>query len=255
MLLSVTCIGCRQGAKALDEREESREAKALMQGVWIEEESDELFFKMQGDSVYYPDTMSVPSYFRVIDDSLYIGSATGYRIEKQTEYVLWFRNHNGEVVKLKKAVPDSGEEEEFVEKKTPIQPVTQVVKRDTVVFLDGQRYHCYIAINPTRYKVVYNTYNEDGMQVEHVYYDNIIHVSVFKDSHSLFSRDLRKQVYQQHVPDGFLQQAILNDMVFECADQEGFHFSASLCQPDAASCYRVDNIITTDGTLTTKLIE
>ena len=255
VLLLIATVSCKQSGKPLDERKESREAKVLMQGLWVDEESEEVFFKMEGDSVYYPDSLILPSRFRIIDDSLYIGTSGSYYIVKQTEHVLWFKNHNGEIVKLKKSDEKGDEEETYT---APIRPIVQlknVLKKDTVVFLDGQRYHCYIAINPTRYKVIRTSYNEDGLQVDQVYYDNIIHVSVFQSNRQLFSHDLRKQFYQKSVPDDFLQQAILNDMSFDHVDEQGFHFNATLCMPDAASCYMVDNIVSTDGLLSTKLIE
>lgn len=254
LLVTGQFLSCKKGKVSFYDRPESLTAKELLQGVWIDEESEEVFFQMKGDSVYYPDSVSQTAYFKVVDDTLYIGKSAGYHIEKQTEHLLWFTNHSGEVVKLGKADEDSAEEV-YDTKKTQILQLTEVLKRDSVVFLDGQRYHWYIAINPTRYKVVKSTYNEDGIQVDQVYYDNIIHVSIFQGSNQLFSQDLRKAIYAPRVPKDFLDQAILNDMEFDHADKDGFHFNATLCQPDAASCYVVENVITTDGLLSTKLLE
>ena len=238
LLITGQFYSCRNGKGSAYDRPESLTAKELLQGVWIDEESEEVFFQMKGDSVYYPDTVSQAAYFKVVDDTLYIGKSAGYHIEKQTEHLLWFKNHNGEIVKLGKADEESTEDV-YENSKPQIQQLSEVLKRDSVVFLNGQRYHWYIAINPTRYKVVRSTYNEDGMQVDQVYYDNIVHVSIFQGSNQLFSKDLRKTVYTSRVPKDFLSQAILNDMVFDHADQDGFHFHATLCQPDAASCYVV----------------
>jgi hypothetical protein len=121
--------------------------------------------------------------------------------------------------------------------------------------LDGQRYHCYIAINPTRYKVVYQTVNEDGLSVEEIFYDNIVNVSIFKGADQVFKRDMHKQDYAEQVKGDFLEKAILNDMTFKKTDAEGFHFMASLCQPNGASCYLVDNIISEKGEIHFKLAE
>ncbi len=255
VLLTVLLAGCHGGKEKFSDRPESVTAKELMQGVWVDEETEEVFFRMKGDSVYFPDTMSQTAYFKVVEDSLYIGKGASYHIEKQTEHLLWFKNQNGETVKLEKT--DEEEiEKAFVEAPKPkIQALTEVLKRDSVVFVNGQRYHWYIAINPTKYKIHKTTYNEEGMQVDHVYYDNIVHVSVFQGSEQVFSSDLRKDIYQNRVPKGFLEQAILNNMEFDHADDEGFHFHATLCQPDAASCYVVETIVTTAGTMSTKLLE
>ncbi len=239
-------------------REESREAKALLQGMWMDGETEDLLFTMKGDTVYYADSTSMPAYFKVVGDTLYIGKNSSYYIEKQTDHLLWFKNQNGELMKLVKTdgeVLADVQKEEKIQPHTTIQTLTEVLKRDTVVFKDGQRYHCYIAINPTHYKVIYQTVNEDGLSVDEVYYDNIINVSIFNGSTQVFKRDLHKQDYAKLVQADFLEKAILNDVNFKQTDAEGFHFTASLCQPNGASCYLVDNIISEQGDINLKLVE
>ena len=231
---------------------ESKEAKQLLQGVWVDEGTDEVLFKLQGDSVYYPDSTSMPAYFMVAADTLYIGNTSRFHIEKHAEHVLWIQNEEGELIKLHKD-DDPDDDEEFLEHQ--VQTLTEVVKRDTVVFYNSERYRLYFAINPTKYKVTLNTVNEDGMEVENVYYDNIIHLSIFKGSTELFSRDFRKPQYEKKVPAQFLTQSILNDMEYEKTDAQGFHVNASLCTPGNASCYRVEHVISFDGKLTTNQVE
>lgn len=245
-------VGCVQ--KTADQLPESQEAKQLLQGIWSDEETENLVFQMRGDSVYYPDSTSMPAYFRVYDDTLYIGSSARYHIEKHTEHLLWFKGGDGELVKL---VKDDGEEEQetFEKNKTQILSLTDVLKKDTVVRYNGNRYHLYVAINPTKYKVVRHTLNEDGLDVENVYYDNIIHLSIFQGAHQLFSRDFRKQQYQQHVPAQFFDQAVLNNMEYSSADEKGLHFNVSLCTPGDASCYLIEHVVSLDGQLSTELIE
>ena len=144
---------------------------------------------------------------------------------------------------------------EFVHDKPAVMTYTQQVKRDSVVMYNGERYHWYVAINPTRYKVVLRTYNDDGMEVENVYYDNIMHISVFNGARQLYSSDFRKQQYEKKVPSQFLTKSILNDMEYEKTDAQGFHVNASLCTPGNASCYRVEHVISFDGKQTTNLLE
>ena len=244
---------CGEGKQA-EQREESLQAKRMMQGVWMDAETESIVFKMQGDSVYYPDSTSMPAYFKIIDDTLYVGATARYGIEKHTEHLLWFRNPGGELVKLVRD-DDSGSEEVFEHNKPQILTLTEVLKRDTVVFWNAGRYHLYIAVNPTRYKVTRHTLNADGLDVENVYFDNIIHLSIYKGNVSLFSRDFRKQHYQQRVPEPFLQQAVLNDMQFVKVDAAGFHVSVSLCTPGDASCYLIEHVIDYNGRMTTKLQE
>ena len=165
---------CSGQQKPASERSESREAKRLMQGVWLDD-SESAVFQAKGDTVYYADSTSMPAYFRVVDDTLYIGKEGRYHIEKQTEHLLWFKSETGELTKLSKS-DDEVLKEVFAQTKPQVLTLTQVLKRDTVVYYNGQRYHLYVAINPTKYKVSRHVLNEDGLDVENVYYDNIIHL-------------------------------------------------------------------------------
>ena len=245
-------IGC--GQKTANQLPESKEAKQLLQGVWSDVDTENLVFQMRGDSVYYPDSTSMPAYFRVYDDTLYIGSSARYHIEKHTEHLLWFESGDGELIKL---VKGDGQEDKdaFEVHKAQILSLTDVLKKDTVVYYNGNRYHLYVAINPTKYKVVRHTLNEDGLEVENVYYDNIIHLSVFQGDQQLFSRDFRKQQYQQRVPAQFFDQAVLNNMEYSSADEKGLHFNVSLCTPGDASCYLIEHVVSLDGQLSTELLE
>lgn len=253
VLLALTACGSKD-VKTPVEKSESRQAKALLQGVWIDEETEDVMFRAEGDSIFYPDSMSQPAHFMIYGDTLLLGT-TSYRIEKQSENVFWFRNQSGETVKLvKNDNPDV--DSIFVRDETPnVMTYTEVVKRDSVVMYGGQRYHWYIAINPTRYKVPVKSYNADGIEVVNVYYDNIMHISVFRGAEKLFSTDVRKQLYEGKIPADFLGQAVLSNMEFNKVDAQGFHFDATVCRPDGASCYRVENIVTLDGRMNTKLIE
>ena len=147
-------------------------------------------------------------------------------------------------------------EEEFVSD-TPYQilTVTEQIKKDSVVMHNGERYHWYVAINPTKYKVEKRSFNEDGLEVTNVYYDNIMHISVFHGARQIFSSDFRKQMYSKLVPASFLAQAILGNMEFSHIDASGLHFSATLCVPDGASCYMVDTKVAYTGQMTMSLLE
>ena len=244
-------FGCAGGSQP--ERQENREAKQQMQGVWMDAESETVVFQMKGDTVYYADSTSMPAYFKVVDDTLYLGS-TAYHIERHTEHLLWFRSTDGETSKFTKS-DDEELGKVFEQTKPQILTLTGVLKRDTVVYYNGDRYHVYIAINPTRYKVSRHTVNDDGLDVENVYYDNIINFSIYKGASQLFSRDFRKTLYEKKVPDPILKQSILNNMEYDKTDAEGFHLRASVCIPDDASCYMVGHTISYDGRLTTQLLE
>ncbi len=248
--------GCSQQQKgnAGVSNEESREAKAMMQGVWLDAETEEVSFRVKGDSIYYADSTSMPAFFKIIADSLVLGSGTRYAIEKQTEHLFWFKNQNGDLVKLQKSDDDS-DASAFIHDTPKIMTYTHQVKSDSVVLYNGNRYHWYIAINPTKFKVVKRSYNDDGVEVENVYYDNIMHISVYDGATKLFSSDFRKQQYAKFVPANFLEEAVLANMEYNKIDAAGLHFNATLCIPDGASCYLVECLISYKGQLSMKLME
>lgn len=253
VLLLASCRQQGDASSALAEEEESMEAKAMLQGIWIENETQEVAFRAEGDTIYYPDSASQPAYFRIVGDSLCLG-ANRYPIAKQGQYVFWFRNQAGDLRKFIKSETDD-DTIAFTHRQPEILTATEVIKIDSVVFFGGDRYHWYIAVNPTKYKVVKTNYSNEGVRVENVYYDNIIHVSLYKGAACLFSRDLTKQMYAADVPQEFLEQAILGNMHYDRIDARGVHFNATLCIPDGASCYMVETLIGFDGKMTMKLLE
>ncbi len=252
--ISLLLASCSGKEKPFLERPENREAKQMLQGVWLDESTESAVIQVKGDTVFYADSTSMPAYFKVVEDSLYIGSTGRYRIEKHTEHLLWITDQDGDVAKYIKSSDDSMEEV-FEQTKPQVLMLTEVLKRDTVVFYNGNRYHLYVAINPTKYKVSRHTVNADGLDVENVYYDNIINLSIYNGNERIFSRDFRKNIYNKKVPSQVLSQAILNDMTFEKADAKGLHFRASVCVPGDAACYMVGHTVTYDGQLTTQLLE
>jgi len=252
IMLAAALVGCN--SRSSSSPAESKEAKQMLQGVWVDAETGDVSFQVKGDTIFYSDTTSMPAYFKIIGDSLVLGSGTSYAVVKQSPNLFWFTNQNGDMVKLQKS-DDPAVGLEFVRDKPQVLTYTQQVKKDSVVMFNGERYHWYVAINPTKYKVVSRTYNDDGLEVENVYYDNIMHISVFHGSRQLFSSDIRKQDYKKLIPANFLEEAILSAMDFTHIDAEGLHFNATVCRPDGASCYMVDTQIAFTGQQTMKLLE
>ena len=230
LIFAAALVGCNRQSSSSPT--ESKEAKQMMQGVWVDEESGDVSFQVKGDTIFYSDTTSMPSYFMIIGDSLVLGSGTSYGIIKQSPNVFWFTNQNGDVVKLQKSV-DPVDSLGFERGKPQILTYTQQVKKDSVVV----------------------SYNDDGLEVENIYYDNIMHISVFHGAHQIFSSDFKKQQYGKLVPAGFLDEAVLGAMDFNHIDADGLHFDATLCRPDGASCYMVDTQIAFTGKQTMKLME
>lgn len=232
---------------------ESKEGKRLLQGIWLESTTEEVSFRAEGDTIYYADGVSQPTRFRIIGDSLELGSQR-YPILKQSEYQFWFQNQGGDIVKLRKS-ESADDTLAFVHRQPEILSLTEVLKTDSVIMYGGERYHWYIAINPTKYRVKKTSYNADGVAVDNIYFDNIIHISLFQGKRQLFSRDFNKRMYDADVPEDFLEQAVLGNMQFDHIDASGFHFNATICIPDGASCYLVETLIDFNGRMTMKLLE
>jgi len=256
LIAVVLLAGCssQQNGSSTTQEDESLEAKQMLEGIWVDSESGEVSLRIHGDSIFYADSTSMPAYFRIVGDSLVLGTGTRYGIEKQTQHLFWFRNHNGDLIKLEKS-DNPADVDEFVHDTPKIMTYTHQVKTDSVVSYDGERYHWYIAINPTRFKVVKRAYNDDGVEVENVYYDNIMHISVYKGAQKLFSSDFRKQQFGAQVPADFLIDAVLGNMEYSHIDAQGLHFNATLCVPDGVSCYLVETLISYKGQMTMKLVE
>lgn len=251
-LLLSCLIGCKQKTgQELQERQENTEFKRMLQGIWLDE-SENLAFQAKGDTILYPDSTSMSVAFKVYDDSIAIGG-TKYGIVKLSPHFFCMKNQNGDVVKYTKT-DDSEYNRYFEQRKVDIAVYSGVVKTDTVFMWQGERYHSYIAVNPTKYKVICNVLNDDGVEVGNVYYDNIIHLSVYHGERQIFSRDFRKHEYAKFVPKDILDKSILNKMEFSHGDADGLHFYTSICMPGAVSCYMLDTRITYEGELLMELL-
>lgn len=244
----LSLLGCGSHGDKHEKTEEDLTAKKYLQGIWLDDDDDDVAFRVKGDTVYFPDSTSAPAYFRIERDSFVLvgGNTVKYHIVKQTPHLFIFVNQNGEKVRLSKT-SDTSYLDLFAPKTVLHVNQNKVVKRDTVYYHDDKKYHCYVQINPTTYKVAKAAYNDDGVEVDNIYYDNIINLSVYNGASKLFSSDIRKEAYSKEVPGQFLKQAVLSDMTFMNADNEGLHFFAVLAIPETSISYMVETIVTYNG--------
>ena len=255
VLILVALCSCGGGREEVRERVENREAKITLQGVWMDAETEEVAFYISGDTIVYADNTAQPTLFRIIDDTLFVGTDnTSYPIIRLTRNIFKFYNQNAEEVSLVHT-DDPQKEKSFSGNDYAVQTVIEQVKSDTVVNYAGVRYHLYTAINPTTYKVVVPTYTAEGMRVDNVFYDNIINISVFQGRDRLFKQDFRKSQFDGIVPNPFLSQAILCAMDYTKTDARGFHFACRICIPNDAGCYLLDAVISFDGKVDLEVLE
>lgn len=248
LLLSLSaCIENKRSALK-DEIAEDKQAKEWLQGIWINAEDESIAFKAQGDSIIYPDTMSMSVTFKIIEDTLLLqgNELVKYPIVKQTQHLFWFKNSNGDVVKLVRS-EDPNDSYAFNEKKTVTLNQNKLIKKDTVVVYNNERYHAYVQINPTTYKVVKTGYNDEGVEVGTVYYDNIINLTLYHGASRLYGRDFRKSDFKRILPNEFLIQGILTDIHPIGMKSDGFHFGAVVVIPDSPSSYHINLVISNTG--------
>lgn len=83
----------------------------------------------------------------------------------------------------------------FVGQEMIIPTYTEVTKRDSIVNYNGSRYRAYVYINPSKMRVIKTIYTEDGISMDNVYYDNVMHICVYEGKKSLFA-DITKQMFE-----------------------------------------------------------
>lgn len=236
--------GCKDTAqKVVNDIPENKEAKKLLQGIWINEDESDVAFQVKGDTIYYPDSTSVPVYFKVLEDTLVLFGANEvkYPIEKQTANLFIFRTPAGDKVRLVLS-KDVSLKTMFDHQAHTTTMLNQgkLLKRDSVVVFDNNKYHYYVQVNPTTYKVYKSMYNDDGVLVDNVYYDNIVHLGIYKGTEKLYSHDFYKSDFSSKIEKSVLTKGILNDIVYSGISAEGLMFRAIIGVPDSPSSYYVD---------------
>ena len=236
---------------------EDKAAKEMLQGIWNDDDTDEPLYWIKGDSIFYADTTNVPAYFKVVGDTLVMrgNEEVHYKIDKRTENIFWFHSLSDDIIKLHRSEDPSDSLAFQHSAKPKIITYTNVVKRDSVVTWGNARYHCYVAVNPTTKKVTLTTYNDDGVAVDNVYYDNIINICVYNGANRLYSKDFSKEDFRGMIADRFLKQAILTNMEIDGCDAGGCRFNATVCNPDGASCYMIRIKVSFKGEMSKELIE
>ena len=249
LCLLLVLVSCKK-PQTVAERVKDASAKEMLQGIWLDDNTDMPFFKVVGDSVIFPDEENQTVTFFVMDDSLYVEGADtiAYPILLQTPNRFSFKQMDDEVVSLYR----SEEEDDafyFSETPTSVPVVSEVLEKDSVVMYDGKRFRGYVFVNPSRMKVVRSSMDSSGMMVDNVYYDNIIHICVYTGAQLLYGKDITKKMFEGFVPDDFLEGSILADMNFMGVDGAGYHYQALIGQPDTSVGYLFNLTISSDKQL------
>lgn len=249
LFLCMVLAACGEKAKNnAAEPTEDAKAKQMLQGIWVNDDDGSVAFLAKGDSIFYPDSTSQAVTFMIVGDSLILNGrhADKYKIVRQAEHLFEFKNRNGDIVKLQKST-DEANSVLFNHRPAVALNQNQLIKRDTIVNIGAERYHCYMQVNPTTYKVVKPTYNNEGVEVDNVYHDNIVHISVYNGERRVYSKDFSKTDFKGHVKEEFLRQSILSDIILRKVENDAVVFQAQICMPDSPVSCQVDIAISTNG--------
>lgn len=257
VLVVVLVSSCSSTKNGENSDREDLTAKELLQGVWLDDETDMPLMCISGDTIYYADPQNAPVYFKVLRDTIYLrgNTLTAYKIDRQTEYSFWFHSLSDDIVKLYKS--DNPEDTlAFSTQEVEVIPSTsEVIKKDSVVMYKGTRYRGYVYINPSKMKVIKTVYSDEGIGVDNVYYDNVIHICVYEGKKLLYGKDVTKKVFATIFPEEVLNQTILSDMNFINVDGKGYHYEAMLRIPESSVYHLVSLTIGTDKQLHIKMVE
>ena len=253
------CISLMSSCSGQPQKKEEMEkedliAKEWLQGTWIDDMTETPLFTAKGDTIYYIDEPAVPVAFKIIEDTLktYGRKVSNYHIKKQGKSFIWIQSFMGDILQLSKA--ENSQDSLWIPRQTPKEKTDNVISKDNVVHYNNQRFRGYVYINPTNIKVHQPEITEEGLEIENIYYDNIIHICVYEGKNKLFGRDMKKQDFESLIPAEYYQRAILSDMEFGGVNAKGYQYQATLCIPNSASCYLVNISITKDGDITYELV-
>ena len=254
------CISLMSSCSGQPQKKEEMEkedliAKEWLQGTWIDDMTETSLFTAKGDTIYYIDEPAVPVAFKIIEDTLktYGRKVSNYHIKKQGKSFIWIQSFMGDILQLSKA--ENSQDSLWIPRQTPKEKTDNVISKDNVVHYNNQRFRGYVYINPTNIKVHQPEITEEGLEIENIYYDNIIHICVYEGKNKLFGRDMKKQDFESLIPAEYYQRAILSDMEFGGVNAKGYQYQATLCIPNSASCYLINISITKDGDITYELVQ
>lgn len=196
IMLAVALSSCGTPQQKASALEENKEAKSLLEGIWLDDNTETALLRVKGDTLFYADAATAPVAFKIIGDSLitYGARTNGYKIEKQEEHIFWFHSAVGDVIRLHKSDTENDSLAFIHTREIPVY--NEVIKKDSVVTYDNVRYRGYVYINPSKIKVMRPGVSEEGLGVDNVYYDNIIHICVYEGRKSLYAKDITKQMFR-----------------------------------------------------------
>lgn len=253
LTLLVLLTACHNRGADYQQQHEDKQAKEMLQGLWTNGENSDPAMLVKGDSIFYPDSASMPVRFWIYQDTIYLQgqSIHGYKIEKQAAHLLKFANQNGDEVKLIK----SNDKALYSAFNYHVYAMNTFLEQsqDTVIRTDLGYFQSKVHVQTTSDKVVKSTYNDNGVEVDNIYLDNVASLRLYNHGTPVFAHDFRKQEFQSLIPKTFLSRSILRKMYFTHADAKALYYYVIIGIPDAATTYVIELRVTPDGRMSKKL--
>ena len=238
-LILLVVVSCSTPPKEVKKVEESTDpnVKSQLQGVWLDRNTESPVLKIEGDTIVYASKNDSRMPYKLVNDTLFVMGlhTVAYPVLEQSEHSLCFKTAVGDEMSLYKYEDADITIDEL--EISELKPITEVIKRDSIIREGKKRYHGYITINPTTIKVVRPGVTEDGLSIDNVYYDNIIHICVYEGKQQLCGKDIKRTMFEGIVPSEFLSVSILQDMEFVGYRNNAFMFRATLSVPDGPCFY------------------
>ncbi len=234
-------------------------SKELFQGIWLEDDSEAILFKVSGDTIYYADSKNEPVYFEIIKDSLFMygNEISRYRIDKQTENEFWFHALSDNIIKLHKSdnLSDTLLFDGDNYSQIPQPVIKEVAKRDTLINANGKRYRFVSSVVSTDIKVIKTSYSEEGLSMDNVFYDNIVRLTVYEDKKEVYNGEITKELFKEIVPEDFIEKSILSDVKVKRVTNNGYQYVSILRIPESYVSYVINTNIRPDGSVGLELVE
>lgn len=253
LLLFLSLMGCKNRGGEETMRQEDLEAKKMLQGIWLFDDG-ETAFMAKGDSIFYPDTTSLPVKFWIANDSLYLkGNHTcHYQVTAQAAHLFKIANPSGDEVKFVKGGKNTSHAD-FLQARPYALNTFRTFDSDTVVSNDMGFFDTRIHVETTSDQVIRSTYNDQGIEVDNMYLDNVARVTTYNHGKLVYSHDFRKAEFSQQVPADFLSKCILRGITFSHAAGDALYYDVSIGIPDASTTYVIGLRINSKGNVEKKL--
>lgn len=250
-ILSFVACNERRGDGIM--KQEDLEAKKLLQGIWIYEDG-ETAFMAKGDSIFFPDTTSLPVQFWLAGDSIYLkgNHICHYKIIAQAAHLFKIANPSGDQIKFTRS-NNKALRTDFLHTRPYALNTFRTFDSDTVVSNDMGFFEARIHVETTSDQVIRSTYNDQGIEVDNMYLDNVARITILNHGALVFSHDFRKAEFSQLVPADFLEKCILRGITFSHAAGDALYYDVSIGMPDASTTYVIALRINSKGKIEKKL--